>query len=109
MRRTADSYPVHPTVSAHQNHEWIDDISHASHSPAQTTNEDHCEGGQQSESRNDTNSGETDSLPHIEPPQRSSHPMITRAKSGIFKPKIYNVTPSSDEPTTYEEAVKNKN
>ena len=31
--------------------------------------------------------------------------MITRAKKGIFKPKIYNATIENEEPCTYHQAI----
>lgn len=84
VRRTTGDHQTHPTVPAQQNFELADDHSHASHSP------------------------------HTEAPIRPSHPMITeshdhRAKSGIFKPKVYIANTSSDEPYTYDEAAKDKN
>lgn len=32
--------------------------------------------------------------------------MITRAKSGIFKPKIYNANLETEEPSTYQQSMK---
>ncbi|KAH9677213.1 retrovirus-related pol polyprotein from transposon RE2 [Citrus sinensis] len=41
--------------------------------------------------------------------QPSSHPMITRSKSGIFKPKVYTVTLANKEPSTVQEALSSQN
>lgn len=35
--------------------------------------------------------------------------MITRAKSGIFKPKVYSTQLGKTEPGSYEEAIKDDN
>lgn len=40
---------------------------------------------------------------------RSSHPMITRAKSGIFKPKLNVATITTEEPEIFDQAAKDKN
>lgn len=37
----------------------------------------------------------------------TGHHMITRSKSGIFKPKVYSVSISSIEPHNYDQAIKN--
>lgn len=35
--------------------------------------------------------------------------MMTRSKSGIFKPKIYNAVLDTEEPITHYQAMQNKN
>lgn len=34
---------------------------------------------------------------------------MTRGKSGIFKPKVYKIQCINEEPTTFEQAMKNSN
>ena len=41
-------------------------------------------------------------------PANSGHHMVTRSKSGIFKPKIYNAELSNEEPVTYYQAMQNE-
>lgn len=38
--------------------------------------------------------------------QQQGHHMITRGKSGIFKPKVYTIQEMTQEPTDYDQAVK---
>lgn len=40
---------------------------------------------------------------------RVKHHMVTRSKSGIFKPKIFNTTLDTTEPSTHEQAMQKKN
>lgn len=45
----------------------------------------------------------------VQPPQ-ASHPMFTRAKNGIFKPKIYTLSTGSDvDPSNYIETPSDPN
>lgn len=38
----------------------------------------------------------------------TGHHMMTRAKSGIFKPKVFNVTIGNTEPVSYHQSVQDK-
>lgn len=63
---------------------------------------------QESDSNNDRGTESS----HSEPQVRGGHRMITRAKSGIFKPKAYIVTTmstTSEELVTFNQAIKDKN
>lgn len=54
-----------------------------------------------------SNDNEVTGESSIQQPATTGHHMITRAKSGIFKPKTYNVVTDIIEPATYFEAVQN--
>lgn len=41
-------------------------------------------------------------------PENTGHHIITRAKGGIFKQKIYNTVVENDEPSTYYHAIQNE-
>lgn len=47
-------------------------------------------------------------IPADDPPTQDEHPMITRLKSEIFKPKVYTTTSNSTEPVSFEQTVKSK-
>lgn len=39
----------------------------------------------------------------------TGHSMITRSKSGIFKPKLYSTCAVNDEPKNYDQTSSNEN
>lgn len=53
------------------------------------------------------NSNQSNEPPHNKTQVRIEHHMITRSKSGIFKPKIYALT-ISNESETFDQAIKDK-
>jgi len=66
--------------------------------PTSIVNDDNCSETLDDISQNNDNN-------HLE--NSNSHPMVTRAKAGIFKPKLYNSVTSSfsSEPSTIKEAL----
>lgn len=49
--------------------------------------------------------------PQHQPPSQSTHPMVTRSKSGIFKPKLYSsvLCIETKEPSLVSEALLSEN
>ena len=54
---------------------------------------------------------QTPEMPQVTPQLKPSHPMITRAKAGIFKPKVFNIEKalSLDTPSSVTEALNDQN
>ncbi|KAH9704463.1 retrovirus-related pol polyprotein from transposon RE1 [Citrus sinensis] len=54
---------------------------------------------------------QTPEMPQVTPQLKSSHPIITRAKAGTFKPKVFNTekTLSLDTPSSVTEALNDHN
>lgn len=64
---------------------------------------------EESTSNNNANQLGQSNSPLSHPHSQTCHPMITRTKSDIFKPKIYSATTNQDESMDYNQNVKNKN
>lgn len=93
----SESRPCHEPPS-HPEHSGNDDSD---------SRESHQDLEEQSASKPQQVTTET-VLTHNIAPAKTQHHMITRAKSGIFKPKIYAADIQTEEPETYDQAIKNE-